>query len=328
MNVQMMHRGPQGGEKQNKAEKRGKKGECNQCAATQLCASVFAWCSHPQWRSCAGFGLAWPFHSPGTFTALQYLSKHLLSPLPVQTPITFSVPAHLYSLCLLLTLLIILTCTLLLNPNILFLVFLFGSTFFLQCKLMVQDLFFFLILWTQGTGGNYIGSEDSICMNMNPLFFNYYQYWLLKCSIHYFTHFFYLSLADMENMWLFSLFQCMLSISVIAVSIRLCMAVSGNSRVADALGRTQGTWTQPRSVSCCLRLCLGWVGAIGGAVGVPVNILLNLRIARCLYTCITLVCCPMLVRHFTMFLLMLLTLDTHLQLRLGDRWVWKTDKSV
>lgn len=123
----------------------------------------------------------------------------------------------------------------------------------------------------------------------------------------------------MEYMWLYSLCQCVLSVSVIVVSVRLCMAVSGSSRVADVLERTQGAWTQPGSVSCCLRLCLGWVGAVGGAVGVPVIVLLNLRTAQCLYTCITFVCCPMLVRHFTMFLLMLLTLDAHLQLQLGDR---------
>ncbi|XP_051263644.1 adenosine receptor A1-like [Dicentrarchus labrax] len=98
------------------------------------------------------------------------------------------------------------------------------------------------------------------------------------------------------------------------------MAVTGSGAVANVQERTQGTRTLPGSVSCCLRLCLGWVGAIGGAVGVPVIVLLNLRTPQCLYTCITLVCCPMLVRQFTMFLLMLLTLDAHLQLHLADRY--------
>lgn len=120
-------------------------------------------------------------------------------------------------------------------------------------------------------------------------------------------------------MWLYSLVQCILSVSLIVVSVRLCMAVNGSSRGAEVQERTQGAWTQPGSVSCCLRLCLGWVGAVGGAVGVPVTVLLNLRTAQCLYTCITFVCCPMLFRHFSMFLLMLLTLDNHLQLHLGDR---------
>lgn len=123
----------------------------------------------------------------------------------------------------------------------------------------------------------------------------------------------------MEFTWLYSLCQCTLSVSVIVMSVRLCMAVSGGSKVADAQERAQAARTQPGSVSCCLRLCLGWVGAIGGAVGVPVTILLNLRTPQCLYTCITLVCCPMLIRQFTVFLLMLLTLDDHLQLHLADR---------
>lgn len=132
----------------------------------------------------------------------------------------------------------------------------------------------------------------------------------------------------MDYVWLYTLCQCILSVSLIAVSVRLCIVVSGRGRVADILGRTHGAWTRAGSVSCCLRLCLGWVGAVGGAAAVPVTILLNLRTARCLYTCITLVCCPMMVRHFTMFLLMLLTVDTHLQLRLGDRWVYSRHKSM
>lgn len=94
------------------------------------------------------------------------------------------------------------------------------------------------------------------------------------------------------------------------------MAISSSSKVADIQERTQ---IRPGSVSCCLRLCLGWVGAVGGAVGVPVTVILNMQSAQCLYTCIILVGCPMLVRHFTMFLLMLLTLDTHLQHQMGDR---------
>lgn len=121
----------------------------------------------------------------------------------------------------------------------------------------------------------------------------------------------------MECMWLYSLCQCILSVAVIVVSVRLCMAVSGT--VTDVQEGTQGARPQPGSVSCCLQLCLGWVGAIGGAVGVPVSVFLNLRTPQCLYTCITLVCCPLLVRQFTMFLLMLLTLDTHLQHHLADR---------
>lgn len=124
---------------------------------------------------------------------------------------------------------------------------------------------------------------------------------------------------DMEFIWLYSLCQCILSVSVIVVSVRLCMAVSGSKTVSDIQERHERASPQPGSVSCCLRLCLGWVGAVGGVVEVPVNVLLNLRTPQCLYTCITLVCCPLLVRQFTMFLLVLLTLDTHLQYQLADR---------
>lgn len=120
-------------------------------------------------------------------------------------------------------------------------------------------------------------------------------------------------------MWLYSLCQCILSVSVIVVSVRLCTAVRSSGTEADVQEGAPGARLQPRSVSCSLRLCLGWVGAAGDAVGVPVNVLLNLRISQCLYTCITLVCCPLLVRQFTMFLLMILTLDAHLQHHLADR---------
>ncbi|XP_030012949.1 adenosine receptor A1 [Sphaeramia orbicularis] len=124
----------------------------------------------------------------------------------------------------------------------------------------------------------------------------------------------------MEFMWLYSLCQCILFVSVIVVSVRLCMAVSGGGTVAGVQEGTQGATHQSGSISFCLRLCLGWVGAAGGAVEVPVNVLLNLRSPQCLYTCITLVCCPLLVRQFTMFLLMLLVLDSHLQHHLADRY--------
>ncbi|KAM8869039.1 adenosine receptor A1 isoform 1-T2 [Spinachia spinachia] len=120
----------------------------------------------------------------------------------------------------------------------------------------------------------------------------------------------------MEVMWLYSLCQCILSVSVIAASVRLCMAVSGGGVQEGARGHA----LQPGSVSCCLRLCLGWVGAAGGAAAIPVNVLLNQRTPQCLYTCITLVCCPLLVRQFTMFLVMILTLDGHLQRHLADRY--------
>ncbi|KAM3614399.1 uncharacterized protein V6R79_013503 [Siganus canaliculatus] len=121
----------------------------------------------------------------------------------------------------------------------------------------------------------------------------------------------------MEFIWLYSLCQGILNVSVIVVSVRLCMAVSGSGTMTNFQDCTR---TQISPVSRCLRLCLGWVGAIGGALGVPVTVLLNMRLSQCLYTCITLVCCPMLVRQFSISLFMLLTLDAHLQLRLADRY--------
>lgn len=121
-------------------------------------------------------------------------------------------------------------------------------------------------------------------------------------------------------MWLYSLCQCLLSMAIVVASVRLCMAMSRGSRVADVQDGGLAAARRPAGVSGCLRLCLGWVGAVGGAAGVPLTIFLNLRTAQCLYTCITLVCCPMLVRHFTMLLLVLLTVDRHLQHQLGLRY--------
>ncbi|XP_054637047.1 uncharacterized protein LOC129184778 [Dunckerocampus dactyliophorus] len=117
----------------------------------------------------------------------------------------------------------------------------------------------------------------------------------------------------MEFLWLYSLCQCIVSVAVIVVSIRLCMAAGGGAAVADVNGANPGARPQHGSVSCCLRLCLGWVGTIGAALEIPVIVFLNLRTPQCLYTCITLVCCPLLVRQFTMCLLVLLTLDCHLR---------------
>ncbi|KAM9806169.1 uncharacterized protein ACBT44_013641 isoform 1-T1 [Syngnathus typhle] len=114
----------------------------------------------------------------------------------------------------------------------------------------------------------------------------------------------------MEFLWLYSFCQCMVSLSTIVASVRLCMALGGS--------RAAGPWGG--SVARCLGLCLGWVGAIGGALEIPVIVFLNLRTPQCLYTCITLVCCPLLVRQFTVCLLLLLTLDCHLQHRWPGRY--------
>ncbi|TSL40950.1 Adenosine receptor A2b [Bagarius yarrelli] len=110
----------------------------------------------------------------------------------------------------------------------------------------------------------------------------------------------------MHQGWLLSMLQCVLSVSVIGMNVRLCMRLDLAHHV--------------KSASSCLRLCLGWVGAIGGAMDIPVNMLLNLRSTQCLYTCIMLVCFPLLVRQFTMWLLLLLILNTHLHCRLGQRY--------
>ncbi|XP_061109031.1 adenosine receptor A2b-like [Conger conger] len=113
----------------------------------------------------------------------------------------------------------------------------------------------------------------------------------------------------MELMWLYSVCQCVLYMSVIGVSVRMCVGKGQRSGAGDG-----------GSVSDCLRMCLGWAGAVGGVVAIPVSVLLNLRSPQCLYTCLTMVCCPLLVRQFTMFLLLLLTINSHLQYKLGERY--------
>ncbi|KAM9403569.1 adenosine receptor A1 [Salvelinus alpinus] len=122
----------------------------------------------------------------------------------------------------------------------------------------------------------------------------------------------------MEHMWLNSVSQCVVSVSVIVVSVR--MSMGGGGIEEDGGGQGGGGHTRSGSVSACLKLCLGWVGAVGGAAGVPVSVLLNLRSPQCLYTCITLVCCPLLVRQFTVCLLLLMTLNSHLKHRMGSRY--------
>lgn len=111
--------------------------------------------------------------------------------------------------------------------------------------------------------------------------------------------------GTMHQVWLFSAAQCVLSMSVIGMNVRLCRRSDSGSHV--------------KSVSSCLKLCLGWVGIIGGAMDIPVNMLLNLRSTQCLYMCIMLVCFPLLVRQFTVWLLLFLILNTHLHCRLGHR---------
>ncbi len=120
-------------------------------------------------------------------------------------------------------------------------------------------------------------------------------------------------LGVMYSVWLYSLIQCVVAVLVIGVSVRLCLAAG--CAVA-------GPGTRCWSTSACLKLCLGLVGSVGSIVDAPVSVLLNLRTSQCLYTCIAMVSCPLLLRQFTMCLLLLLTLNTHLQSRLGNRWVW------
>ncbi|CAL8236256.1 unnamed protein product [Arctogadus glacialis] len=124
----------------------------------------------------------------------------------------------------------------------------------------------------------------------------------------------------MEYTWLYSLCQCLLSVSLIVVSVRLCMALAGSGSEARSRDAARGTGHYKGIVSSSLRLCLGWVGALGGALEVPAFVLLDMRSPRCLYTCMILVCCPLLARQFTVCLLLLLSLDGHLQQRLAGRY--------
>ncbi len=117
----------------------------------------------------------------------------------------------------------------------------------------------------------------------------------------------------MYSVWLYSLIQSVVTVLVVGVSVRLCLAAGCAA---------PGPGTRRWSTSACLKLCLGSVGSVGSIVDAPVSVLLNLRSSQCLYTCITMVSCPLLLRQFTMCLLLLLTLNTHLQRRLGNRWVW------
>lgn len=97
MNVQTVHAGLRSGRRQNNGKKieAKRKGNVSPLLPPRSCcsSSMFAWCSHPQRRRSVKFVLAWPFHSAGTFTAPQYISKHLLSPLPVLSCIIFFHPA-------------------------------------------------------------------------------------------------------------------------------------------------------------------------------------------------------------------------------------------
>ncbi|CAM4700499.1 unnamed protein product [Leuciscus chuanchicus] len=115
----------------------------------------------------------------------------------------------------------------------------------------------------------------------------------------------------MYAVWLYSLIQCVIAVLVIGVCVRLCLAAG-----SVAAGAGTRSW----STSACLKLCLGVVGSAGSIVVAPVSVLLNLRSSQCLYTCIAMVSCPILVRQFTVCLLLLLTLNTHLQCRLGNRY--------
>lgn len=114
----------------------------------------------------------------------------------------------------------------------------------------------------------------------------------------------------MYAVWLYSLIQCVIAVLVVGVCVRLCLAAG-----SVAAGAGTRSW----STSACLKLCLGVVGSAGSIVVAPVSVLLNLRSSQCLYTCIAMVSCPILVRQFTVCLLLLLTLNTHLQCRLGNR---------
>ncbi|XP_052434372.1 uncharacterized protein LOC127974851 [Carassius gibelio] len=115
----------------------------------------------------------------------------------------------------------------------------------------------------------------------------------------------------MYSMWLYSLIQCVIAVLVLGVSVRLCLAAG-----CAAAGPGTRSW----STSACLKLCLCLVGSVGSIVDAPVSVLLNLKSSQCLYTCIAMISCPLLLRQFTVCLLLLLTLNAHLQSRLGNRY--------
>ncbi|XP_032625157.1 adenosine receptor A1-like [Chelonoidis abingdonii] len=97
----------------------------------------------------------------------------------------------------------------------------------------------------------------------------------------------------------------------------LALAVVGTNLLVCA---TLCLYRELRSVTNCLVACLALADLGVGALAIPFSVVLSLELTLCFYTCLFLACFPLVTTQFSILLLLLIALNTHLKIRLPSSY--------
>ncbi|XP_074837600.1 adenosine receptor A1-like [Carettochelys insculpta] len=75
-----------------------------------------------------------------------------------------------------------------------------------------------------------------------------------------------------------------------------------------------------RSITNCLVACLALADLGVGALAIPFSMVLSMGLNLCFYTCLFLACFPLVTTQFSVLLLLLIAINTHLKIRLPNSY--------
>ncbi|MBN3280222.1 AA1R protein, partial [Polyodon spathula] len=108
-------------------------------------------------------------------------------------------------------------------------------------------------------------------------------------------------------MTVYIVLESVLAVLVIAVSLLVCATVYLHKEV--------------RSLTSCLIACLAVADLGVGALGIPFTVMLSLRQTLCFYTCLFMACFPLVTAQFSVLVILVIAVKTHLKTRLPSRRV-------
>ncbi|KAK1151852.1 adenosine receptor A1-like [Acipenser oxyrinchus oxyrinchus] len=100
--------------------------------------------------------------------------------------------------------------------------------------------------------------------------------------------------------------ESVLAVLVISINLLVCTTVYLHKEM--------------RSLTSCLIACLAVADLGVGALGIPFSVMLSLRRTLCFYTCLFMACFPLVTAQFSVLVILVIAVNTHLKTRLRSRY--------
>ncbi|KAK6458504.1 adenosine receptor A1-like [Huso huso] len=100
--------------------------------------------------------------------------------------------------------------------------------------------------------------------------------------------------------------ESILAVLVISINLLVCATVYLHK--------------EARSLTSCLIACLAVADLGVGALGIPFSVMLSLRRTLCFYTCLFMACFPLVTAQFSVLVMLVIAVNTHLKTRLPSRY--------